>query len=97
MIQRAMRRERNAWRALEAALPRGYGCTHPATVPVHAQPTDELVAHLCPDCDAQLPADWSAVRQSIRVQSPRILNGAPVSKGSPYLLEAGERVVRLHR
>ncbi len=72
MIRRTVRRERDAWRALgeqlaEAVRAEGYGCSHPAPVPVHAQPTDELVAHLCPDCDRQLPADWSPVRRSIKV------------------------------
>lgn len=33
-------------------------CLHRTPVPVHAQPTGELVAQLCPDCDTQLPADW---------------------------------------
>lgn len=33
-------------------------CLHLTPEPVHAQPTDELVAYLCPDCDAQLPAEW---------------------------------------
>lgn len=32
-------------------------CLHLTPVPVHAQPTGELVAHLCPDCDTQLPAE----------------------------------------
>jgi hypothetical protein len=31
-------------------------CNHLNPIPVHAQPTGELVALLCPDCDAQLPA-----------------------------------------
>lgn len=31
-------------------------CKHLTPVPIHAQPTGELVAHLCPDCDHQLPA-----------------------------------------
>jgi hypothetical protein len=30
-------------------------CGHEHTVPVHAQPTDELVALLCVECDEQLP------------------------------------------
>ncbi|MCX4912828.1 hypothetical protein [Streptomyces sp. NBC_00687] len=33
-------------------------CNHLTPAPVHAEPTGELVAHLCPDCDAQLPAEW---------------------------------------
>ncbi|MFD7615746.1 hypothetical protein [Streptomyces sp. NPDC059802] len=33
-------------------------CNHLTPDPVHAQPTDELVAHLCPDCNTQLPAEW---------------------------------------
>lgn len=32
-------------------------CNHLAPVPVHAQPIGELVAYLCPDCDAQLPKE----------------------------------------
>lgn len=32
-------------------------CRHAAPVEVRNVITDELVAHLCPDCDAQLPAD----------------------------------------
>jgi hypothetical protein len=31
-------------------------CNHLTPVPVHAHPTGDLVAHLCPDCDTQLPA-----------------------------------------
>lgn len=31
-------------------------CNHLAPAPVHAQPTGELVAWLCSDCDTQLPA-----------------------------------------
>jgi hypothetical protein len=30
-------------------------CHHLTPVPVRAHPTGELVARLCPDCDAQLP------------------------------------------
>ncbi|WP_371634465.1 hypothetical protein OG693_39060 (plasmid) [Streptomyces sp. NBC_01259] len=33
-------------------------CNHLTPEPVHAEPTGELVAHLCPDCNAQLPAEW---------------------------------------
>lgn len=33
-------------------------CNHLTPAPVHAEPTGELVAHLCPDCDAQLPKEW---------------------------------------
>jgi len=33
-------------------------CNHLAPVPVRAEPTGELVAHLCPDCNTQLPAEW---------------------------------------
>lgn len=75
MIRRTLRRERDAWLRAHAQLERARaegvaalgGCRHPAAVPVHAQPTDELVAHLCPDCDRQLPADWSPLRHSIKV------------------------------
>lgn len=33
-------------------------CAHPGAVPVDAAWTGERVAWLCPECDAQLPADW---------------------------------------
>lgn len=29
-------------------------CLHLTPIPVHAHPTGELVARLCPDCDQQL-------------------------------------------
>lgn len=32
-------------------------CKHLTPIPVHAQPTDELVAHLCPDCDTQFTVE----------------------------------------
>ncbi|MFE0472585.1 hypothetical protein ACFW2V_13320 [Streptomyces sp. NPDC058947] len=32
-------------------------CRHLTPIPVRAFPTDELVAHLCPDCDQQLLVD----------------------------------------
>lgn len=32
-------------------------CRHATTVEVRNVVTDELVAHLCPDCGAQLPAE----------------------------------------
>lgn len=35
-------------------------CNHLTPLPIHAQPTGELVAHLCPDCDTQLPAGYRA-------------------------------------
>ncbi|MFF2650377.1 hypothetical protein [Streptomyces sp. NPDC058045] len=31
-------------------------CRHLHTIEVRAAVTDEVVAHLCPDCDTQLPA-----------------------------------------
>lgn len=72
MFRRTVQRELEAWQALgerlaEAARAEGFGCAHPGAVPVHAQPFGELVAHLCPDCDVQLSADWSPVRHSIKV------------------------------
>jgi hypothetical protein len=115
MIRRAMRRERDAWRELggrlvEVARVEGHGCMHPAPVPVYAQPTDELVAHLCPACDAQLPADWPPVRRSITVKprpmpsSDPFLGGPevgfrqrPATGTWPPYLEAGERVIRMSR
>ncbi len=36
-------------------------CAHPEAVPVDAV-TGDVVAWLCPGCDAQLPAAWSDVR-----------------------------------
>lgn len=33
-------------------------CNHLTPEPVRAEPTGELVAHLCPDCNTQLPAEW---------------------------------------
>lgn len=33
-------------------------CNHLTPEPVHAHPTGELVAWLCPDCDTQLPPEW---------------------------------------
>ncbi|MGW2082134.1 hypothetical protein ACWCOW_35340 [Streptomyces sp. NPDC001939] len=38
-----------------ASRPSG-GCRHLARVEVRSAATDEVLAHLCPDCDAQLPA-----------------------------------------
>lgn len=35
------------------------GCPHPNAVPVELLDDGQRVAVLCPDCDAQLPADWS--------------------------------------
>jgi hypothetical protein len=35
-------------------------CRHDEPVQVLAAVSGELVAHLCPDCDRQLPAEWSA-------------------------------------
>lgn len=32
-------------------------CSHPDALPVHAL-HGPVVSHLCPDCGAQLPADW---------------------------------------
>lgn len=116
MFRRTLRRERDAWlrahaqseRARVEAVAALGGCRHPAPVPVHAQPFDELVAHLCPDCDAQLPADWPSSRQPRAPRPQKLLGDAPFVRGpeigwrrggttntkSPYLLEAGERVVR---
>lgn len=34
-------------------------CPHADTVPVELLDDGEIVAHLCPDCDAQLPAEWA--------------------------------------
>ena len=36
----------------------GTDCRHPDAVEVRRAIDDELVAWLCPDCDAQLEADW---------------------------------------
>lgn len=33
-------------------------CSHPAPVEVRGTITNEVVAQLCPDCDAQLPAEF---------------------------------------
>jgi hypothetical protein len=33
-------------------------CNHLTPVPVVAAITGETVAHLCPDCDTKLPAEW---------------------------------------
>jgi hypothetical protein len=35
-------------------------CAHPEAVPVDLPVTGETVAWLCPQCDAQLPAEWKA-------------------------------------
>jgi hypothetical protein len=35
------------------------GCPHEAAVEVRAALTDELVAWWCPDCERQLPGDWT--------------------------------------
>ena len=43
-------------------------CVHPGAIPVD-QPAllgGERVAWLCPECDAQLPADWSSLRPQLR-------------------------------
>lgn len=81
-------------------------CNHLTPIPVHAQPTGELVAHLCPDCDAQLPAEWSPIRSSIRVTAaPAAVKSSPyfggpefgsgvIASPAPFLLEPGERVLR---
>jgi hypothetical protein len=37
------------------------GCRHADAVPVRLSVTGEKVAVLCPDCDAQLPAEWEAL------------------------------------
>lgn len=36
-------------------------CRHRVTTPVDESLTGAIVAHLCLDCDAQLPADWREV------------------------------------
>ncbi|MFD7855123.1 hypothetical protein ACFV6B_12680 [Streptomyces microflavus] len=114
MFRWTVQRELEAWQALgerlaEATRAEGFGCAHQAAVPVHAHPFDELVAHLCPDCDAQLPADWAPSRLPARSPRPQALledapflrgpeigwrQGGTARAGSPYLLEAGERVTR---
>ncbi|MFJ2000274.1 hypothetical protein [Streptomyces chartreusis] len=33
-------------------------CRHLTPAEVRSVVTGELLAHLCPDCDAQLPAEW---------------------------------------
>lgn len=33
-------------------------CSHPAPAEVHSAITNEVVAHLCPDCDTQLPVEF---------------------------------------
>ncbi|MBQ1096325.1 hypothetical protein KBY55_09535 [Streptomyces sp. b94] len=38
-------------------------CRHLTPVEVRATVTDEVVAHLCPDCDHQLPAEWQPTRR----------------------------------
>ncbi|KIF66273.1 hypothetical protein HY68_36830 [Streptomyces sp. AcH 505] len=60
-------------------------CNHLAPVPVHAEVTGELVAHLCPDCDAQLPAELSSVR------------GGLVNGPQPFALYPGEEYIPLSR
>lgn len=35
-------------------------CRHLTPTEVRSVVTNELLAHLCPDCDAQLPAEWRA-------------------------------------
>lgn len=83
-------------------------CNHLTPIPVHAHPTGELVAHLCPDCDAQLPAEWSPPRHSIPVLAAMTLapssyrggphvGSGPIARPRPFLLEPGERIVRPRR
>lgn len=81
-------------------------CHHLAPIPVRAHPTGELVAHLCPDCDAQLSSEWTAARHPIPQSTeawlassphlPRMELGrpGPIARPSPFLLEPGERVLR---
>lgn len=52
-------------------------CIHVGAIPVHAYPTDELVAHLCPDCDAQLPVEWKPLRPSILVPADPLVGPSP--------------------
>jgi hypothetical protein len=43
-------------------------CAHEGAVPVELLVTRELVAWLCPACDAQLPAGWNpAALRPIRI------------------------------
>lgn len=81
-------------------------CKHRTPVPVNAHPTGELVAHLCPDCDAQFPAEWSPPRHSIPVLAEVTLTASPyrggpevgpVARPRPFLLEPGERLMPLRR
>ncbi|MEU7338730.1 hypothetical protein [Streptomyces sp. NPDC007074] len=83
-------------------------CKHLTPLPVHAYPTDELVAHLCPDCDAQLPADWAPLRHSIQAPAGLVMKPSPhiggleigptsVARPRPFLLEPGERLISLRR
>lgn len=44
-------------RLRSALVPAREDCLHLTPIPVHAHLTGELVARLCPDCDAQLPAE----------------------------------------
>ncbi|MER7131224.1 hypothetical protein [Streptosporangium saharense] len=43
-------------------------CGHPAAIPVEAD--GEVVAGLCPDCDAQLPAGWFSCTHSATRSGP---------------------------
>lgn len=59
-------------------------CNHLTPVPVHAHPTGELVAHLCPDCDAQLPPEY------------RVSTSGLVARPASVVLK-DERIVPLSR
>lgn len=66
--KRPSRRERIAIEELGSREPVAYvygACEHRNTVPVEVSALwAEIVAHLCLDCDAQLPEDWEPDVQS---------------------------------
>jgi hypothetical protein len=54
------RPRKNPWMRTWLALNPELGCAHPNAVAVALVLTGEVVAHLCPDCDEQLPAGFES-------------------------------------
>ena len=62
-------RQLSAW--IDAADPKSSPCAHVGAVRVELS-TGELAAWLCPDCDQQLPAEWSRPRQPRAEEEPQL-------------------------
>ncbi|MGS2645851.1 hypothetical protein [Streptosporangium sp. G12] len=80
---------------LDAPASSSARCDHTHAVPVRSVVDDELLAALCPTCDAQLPASWftcdhaSAYESSVDISSlgappgRRLCNGCGVAYWPP--------------